>query len=209
MLELLTLALGTLISEEVACVTAGLLVASGRHSFFAVTVACISGIYAGDLLYYGMGRLFGMPLIARLGTRWERQVRQAMEWFEKHGTTAVLTARFLPGTRVPAYFAAGAMGMSFARFSTYFLIAAIIWTPILVGSVVFLGVSLESFGWKVQVGAALLFMFLIRMILTLKDRRGRRKMAVRFARLRRRLSGRVPARVRARSRALPQPALSE
>ncbi len=211
MLELLTLALGTLISEDLVCVTAGLLVASGRHSFLSVTVACIVGIYAGDLLYYGAGRILGMPLISRLGTRWERPVRKAMDWFEKHGTTAVLTARFLPGARVPAYVAAGALGMSFARFSLYFLIAAIIWTPILIGMVAFLGVSLESFGWKVQAGAAIGFMVLIRTILTLKDRRGRRKMAVRFARLRRRISGRAPARVRgrARSRALPQPAMSE
>ncbi|HJQ35696.1 MAG TPA: DedA family protein [Thermoanaerobaculia bacterium] len=190
MLELITLALGTLISEEVACVTAGLLVASGRHSFFAVTVACISGIYAGDLLYYGLGRLLGMPLISRLGKRWEHQVRKAIEWFEKHGTTAVLTARFLPGTRVPAYMAAGAMGMSFARFSTFFLIAAIIWTPILVGSSAFLGVSLQSVGWGAQIGAGIFLVALVRGIMMIRDKRSRRIMAVRWWRLKRRFRSR-------------------
>jgi|ERR1051325_5939738 membrane protein DedA with SNARE-associated domain len=186
MLELLTLALGTLLSEEVACVTAGLLVASGRHSFFAVTVACISGIYAGDLLYYGVGRLLGVGLIARLGRRWEQQVRKAMDWFEKHGTTAVLTARFLPGTRVPAYMAAGALGMSFAVFSTFFLIAAIIWTPILVGSSAFLGVSLRDVGWGAQIGAGILLVLLVRGAMMIRDKRSRRIMAVRWWRLKRR-----------------------
>lgn len=195
MLELLTLALGTLISEDLACVTAGLLIASGRHSFLEATLACIGGIYSGDLLYYGAGRILGMPLIVKISSRWEKPVRKAMDWFEKHGTTAVLTARFLPGARVPAYVAAGALGMSFVRFSIFFLIAAIVWTPILIGSSVFLGVSLRTFGWKAQVGAAILLLLLLRGIALIRDERARRKMAIRWWRLKRRF--------RSRPRALP------
>jgi membrane protein DedA with SNARE-associated domain len=198
MFELITLALGTLISEDVACITAGLLIASGRHSFFAATLACIIGIYAGDLLYYGVGRLIGTQFLNRFGKRWEKQIRKGMDWFEQHGTTAVLTARFLPGMRVPAYAAAGALGMSFVRFSTYFLIAAFIWTPILVGLSAFLGVSLEKYGLGIQIGAAILFFGILHCILLFRDERSRRKMAVRWWRLKRRLrAGRMSADARA------------
>jgi len=183
MLELLTLAAGTIISEEVACITAGLLIASGRQSFMAATLACIAGIYAGDLLYYGLGRLIGTPVLARASKRWSEPVERGKAWFARNGTTAVFTARFLPGTRVPAYMAAGAMGMSFLRFSTFFLIAAFVWTPILVGLSVLLGDSLRSYGWKVQLAAALLMLISMRAITLIKDTEGRQRLVERWRRL--------------------------
>jgi len=186
MLELITLALGTLISEDVACITAGLLIASGRHSFVAATLACIIGIYSGDLIYYGIGRFIGTRMFSRTGHRWEAQIRKGMKWFEHHGTATVLTARFLPGARVPAYMAAGALGMSFVRFSTFFLIAAFIWTPILIGSSVFLGVSLRSYGLKIQIAAAIFLFIVLNLIAMLRDKRSRRKMGVRWRLLKRR-----------------------
>jgi membrane protein DedA with SNARE-associated domain len=183
MLELLALALGTIISEEVACITAGLLIASGRQSFAAATMACIAGIYAGDLLYYGLGRMIGTPLLARAASRWAEPVQRGKEWFERNGTTAVFTARFLPGTRVPAYMAAGAMGMSFVRFSVFFLIAAFVWTPILVGLSAVLGDSLRAYGWKMQLGAALLMLIAMRSITLIKDTEGRKRLVERWRRL--------------------------
>jgi RimK-like ATP-grasp domain len=45
----------------------------------------------------------------------------------------ILASRFLPGTRLPTYFAAGLLETSFWKFAFYFFLAAAAWTPALVG----------------------------------------------------------------------------
>jgi hypothetical protein len=48
-----------------------------------------------------------------------------------------ILSRFLTGLRLPTYLAAGMFHTSFAKFALYFLLAAAIWTPIVVGSAAF------------------------------------------------------------------------
>jgi membrane protein DedA with SNARE-associated domain len=45
----------------------------------------------------------------------------------------IAVSRFIPGMRLPTYFAAGLLNTKLFRFSIYFLLAAIVWTPLLVG----------------------------------------------------------------------------
>lgn len=45
----------------------------------------------------------------------------------------ILASRFVPGMRLPTYFAAGLLHTSFWRFTLYFSLAAAVWTPLLVG----------------------------------------------------------------------------
>lgn len=68
---LLGLAAGTLLSEDLATIGAGLLAAEGRLAFAAATFACLAGIFAGDLGLYALGRSAGRTralqrLLARL-----------------------------------------------------------------------------------------------------------------------------------------------
>lgn len=55
----------------------------------------------------------------------------------------VLASRFLPGTRLPTYLAAGILHASFWRFALYSAIAVGLWTPLLVGLSAAFG---EAFG---------------------------------------------------------------
>jgi len=183
MIELLTLALATLVSEDLACISAGLLVASGRLEFVPATLACAIGIYAGDLLLYAIGRAAGGPVVDRLRRRWEEPIRRGTQWFERHGAAAVFLARFVPGTRLPTYLAAGALGMSAARFSLYFLAAVLVWTPLLVGSTAFLGRSLHSFGLGMQIAAALGVIAIARLVASIRNERQRRLLVSRWRRL--------------------------
>jgi hypothetical protein len=51
----------------------------------------------------------------------------------------VLLSRFTPGLRLPTYFAAGLLPTRAEAFAGFFLLAAAVWTPMLVGSTVLLG----------------------------------------------------------------------
>jgi membrane protein DedA with SNARE-associated domain/pimeloyl-ACP methyl ester carboxylesterase len=133
---LLLIALGTLVSEDLSCVTAGLLVANGRLEFLPAAAACALGIYVGDLLLYLAGRWIGRPALRRAPLRWmisPERVEISSRWFRRRGPVVILLSRFLPGTRLATYFGAGMLHTRFLWFSFYFLIAVLLWTPLLVG----------------------------------------------------------------------------
>ncbi len=133
---LLLLALGTLVSEDLACIAAGLLVADGRLGFFAAAAACFVGIFVGDLLLFLAGRWFGRPALRRRPLRWfvgEDAVARASRWFARRGLAVIFISRLTPGLRLPTYVAAGILRTSIVSFSLFFALAGIVWVPLLVG----------------------------------------------------------------------------
>ena len=54
-LAMLLLSAGTLVSEDLACITAGLLPAGGKLALPQGIMACALGIWLGDLGLYGLG----------------------------------------------------------------------------------------------------------------------------------------------------------
>lgn len=133
---LVMIILATLVSEDLACIGAGLLAARGILGFWPATLAALVGIVVGDMLLYLVGRAVGRPALRYAPFRWilsEDQLERSTKWFQVKGPSIILASRFLPGSRLPTYFTAGVLGAGFWMFSAYFLIAAILWTPILVG----------------------------------------------------------------------------
>ena len=131
---------GTFISEDAACLLAGTAAASGQISFDLALAACFLGIFAGDILLYAVGRVVGPKIFQ---TRFVNHfisagaVSRASVWLDKNGAMAVFLSRFVTGLRLPTYLLSGALRTSFPKFATYFLLAAAIWTPILVGATAF------------------------------------------------------------------------
>jgi pimeloyl-ACP methyl ester carboxylesterase/membrane protein DedA with SNARE-associated domain len=135
LVAVLLLALSTAVSEDLACIGAGLLVAEGRLGFAAAVFGCFAGIFIGDLLIFAAGRVFGRPAVRRAPLRWwlsERAIAESSAWFTRRGGAVVVLSRFLPGTRVPTYFSAGVLRVSSWRFTLFLLAAVAIWTPLLV-----------------------------------------------------------------------------
>src|SRR5687767_9816769 len=140
--SLVALALGTLVSEDLTTIGAGLLVARGEMDPAAAVLACVAGIYAGDLGLWAIGRVAGPRVLG-----WKRVApvltqsgaQQFSAWLSRHMAAAVLASRFAPGTRLPLYLAAGASGTSFKRFAVWSLLAVGIWTPAVVALSAFLG----------------------------------------------------------------------
>ena len=118
---LLGLAASTLLSEDAACVAAGLLVQQGRISPVEGVAACAAGIYLGDAALWLVGRSMRV---------WGRAV--ALPTRAVDAPAALLASRFIPGTRLPLYLAAGAFGTRPRSFFLWTFVAVLMWTPLIV-----------------------------------------------------------------------------
>jgi len=178
------LALATLVSEDLTCIWAGLLVAQDRMTFVAAAAACFVGIFIGDVLLFLVGKWLGRPALRRAPMKWivsEESVLQAQRWFERRGVAVIFLSRFVPGLRLSTYFTAGAVGTSLGAFALYFALAGSIWTPALVGLAAWLGERMLGAIHVFEDYAALGFLTLVAVVLLLKrivlpafTRRGRR-----------------------------------
>jgi pimeloyl-ACP methyl ester carboxylesterase/membrane protein DedA with SNARE-associated domain len=180
---LVLISVATLVSEDVATISAGLMVARGSITFLQGTGAALVGIFIGDLLLFLAGRYLGAPALARAPLRWfirPAEVERSRVWFRHKGPLLVLVSRFVPGSRLPTYVAAGALRMPFPVFAFWFLLASIVWTPTLVALSVAFGTELNRLlgpdappVWPWLLGV-LAFVVLIRLVLRLATWRGRR-----------------------------------
>jgi membrane protein DedA with SNARE-associated domain len=144
---LLGLAAGTLVSEDLTTIGAGLLARDGLVSLVPAIAACTAGVYAGDLGLWLLGRVGGRRV---LGWGWvARRVAPVMvaslgERLDDRLGAAVLASRFLPGSRLPMYLALGISGRRPLAFAAWSLVAVLIWTPLLVILTAAYGSSLTS-----------------------------------------------------------------
>jgi membrane protein DedA with SNARE-associated domain len=141
-MSLIAIILATFISEDLACIAVGLLIYKGQLDPFVGLAGCYFGIFLGDLGLWLIGRGVGGRAL-----RWKWVQRVLPEdklihwerWFDRRGWLAVLAARCVPGTRLPVYLAAGALGRRAWRFVLWAALAGLIWTPLLVGFVALAG----------------------------------------------------------------------
>lgn len=181
---LVMIVLATLVSEDLACIGAGLLAARGILGFWPATLAALIGIVVGDMLLYLVGRAFGRPALRYAPFRWilsEDQLERSSQWFQVKGPSIILASRFLPGSRLPTYFSAGVLGAGFWMFSVYFLVAAILWTPILVGLAQLVGHQLlvyfvvyKKYALLMLLGIVVGLRMFVKLVIPLFSFRGRR-----------------------------------
>ncbi len=194
-LTLIGIALATLLSEDLSCIAAGLLAARGWIGYPEAVAAAFAGIVIGDLLLFLLGRLMGYRVTQHRLTRRlapAAALERARRWFDRRGAAAVLVSRFIPGTRLPTYVAAGISGASAPLFLFWFLLAAALWTPLLVGAAMLAGEQLlaayETWSWAALPSLLLLLALLHLLFRTLPQlvtQKGRRLLAVRLLRLKR------------------------
>lgn len=180
----LLLAAATLITEDLTCIAAGVMAAQGRLDFTLGALACFLGIFIGDLLLFLAGRWLGRAALKRAPVKWfvsAAAVERSSEWFQHQGAKVIFVSRFLPGARLPTYFAAGALNTSFWKFALYFAIACAVWTPLLVGLSMLLGKELiesamfagQGLLLKAAVAAVLIYA-LVKLLVRLSTWKGRR-----------------------------------
>jgi membrane protein DedA with SNARE-associated domain len=135
MLTFLSLMFGTLVSEDLACITAGLLIRRGAIGVASAIAACVLGIFVGDVGLWGLGRVFGRVALtwSWIGNSLESpRVRQVRDWLDHRAGQAIVASRFFPGTRLPLYVVAGFIGLPGRTFAAWALLGTVVWTPALV-----------------------------------------------------------------------------
>lgn len=189
------LVLASLISEDLALISGGILAAHGQLSFGQAVGAGFVGILGGDLLLYAAGRTVARGLLRRAPLRWlvsERSLARGKEWFTQHkGLGALLGSRFVPGLRLPTFVAAGALRAPFPKVFGLLSLAAALWVPLLVGLSMKVGERLrplleryerQALPWLA--GLVLLLWLLLSWLLPLFSWEGRRRLRGRWLRLR-------------------------
>jgi membrane protein DedA with SNARE-associated domain len=131
----LALLVGTFVSEDLACITAGVLIQRGEIGLAAGVLGCAAGIFAGDFGLWAIGRVFGRAALswswlARMVT--STRALEVQRSLNRHAAGAIVGSRFLPGTRVPLYLTAGVLRMPGAVFAFWAFVAAILWAPTIV-----------------------------------------------------------------------------
>lgn len=150
--QAMTFALATLIQEDVPTLAAAALAAAGQLPWLVAYLGCFFGIWAGDALLYGVARILGRPV---LEGRWARRfiapetVARSEAWFARSGSWLLVTSRFVPGTRLPTYLAAGFLKLPLPRFLCVTGVMVALWTAALFGVGHLLG---EQFGSWVGLG---------------------------------------------------------
>ncbi len=141
------IAAATLISEDLAAISAGVLASQGTIGFPLAVASTGAGILFGDILLFIAGRYLGRPALRLPFVGYfltERALERSSAWLEHRGMAAIFISRFVIGLRLPLYFAAGVLQTSFVKFTAYFLLAVAVWTPLLVGASYYLGGQVVS-----------------------------------------------------------------
>lgn len=189
----LAIVLATFVSEDLTCVAAGLLAARGDLPAAQAIGAAGLGIWLGDLGLYWAGHALGRPALKRAPIAWivhDEDVLQSANWFARRGPVVILLGRFVPGTRLPTYFASGLLGVGFGRFALWALLAVLLWAPLLGGAALVLGRGMlpwieryERLALPILLGAGVLLWLLVKLVLPAFTWRGRRMIVSRWQRL--------------------------
>lgn len=121
----------TFVLEDVAVLGAALLVVNSMVSLPWAAGSSFAGIWFGDLGLYFLALRFGRPVLQKpwfkrfVGKRLD--LGRSEDWFQSHGTLAIVISRMIPGTRLPTYLAAGLLKIPASRFLIVTAAACLVW----------------------------------------------------------------------------------
>jgi membrane protein DedA with SNARE-associated domain len=128
------------IPSEIVLPFAGFLVSQGRFSFLLVVLAASIGSVTGALILYAMGAGLGEARLRYLIKKFGRFVMiddsdldKSHDWFQRHGTRAILLGRLVPGMRSLISIPAGLVSIPLWQFVLYTFIGSTIWNTTLIG----------------------------------------------------------------------------
>jgi membrane protein DedA with SNARE-associated domain len=123
-----------IVPSEVVLPFAGYLAGRGELSFTLTLVAATIGSTASAYVYYEVGRRLGEErahaAMLRVPLTDENDLARATDWFDRHGTVAVFTGRFVPLVRSLVSLPAGTQGMGRARFGLLTALGSGVWNAL-------------------------------------------------------------------------------
>ncbi len=128
-------ALGLPVPEDLALITAGVLVHLEKAEFWLMLSVCYVGIISGDLIIFRIGWLAGPTLFRQ---RWVKRFMNSKKLhsirvgLEKKTFLTIVIARHLFYLRTATFLVCGSVRMSFVRFLVADAVAALITAPLMV-----------------------------------------------------------------------------
>ena len=119
-------AVGTFLEGETVLLLAGAAASRGHLAMpWVIAVATVAS-FAGDQLFFYLGRAYGAALLQRFPKLGAGTAR-ARVLLERHNTPVILSVRFLYGLRIAGPLAIGMSGVGWWRFFVLNLIGAVVW----------------------------------------------------------------------------------
>jgi membrane protein DedA with SNARE-associated domain len=124
-----------------------------------LALTAFAGSFAGDQLYFTIGRRYGMPLLNRW-PKLEHKIDWAFHYVHNHPVMFILSFRFVYGVRNFAPFVIGIADVPRSRYMALNFIAAMIWAHSFAWGGAWLGKALERWlgdaKWFVLLGVVVL-----------------------------------------------------
>lgn len=164
------------VQEDAAVVSAASVALMGNHSAVLAYCAVLAGLTLSDVWKYWAGRLarkhrWAQAFAAKPG------VMAARDKVLNRLGVAMLTARFVPGTRIPLYVASGFFKAPFLPFFAYMFGSAVLYVSIVFGLFIGLG-AVAGEGVKHLLPFAAVFVVLsVLSASLLRERAARRRLA--------------------------------
>jgi membrane-associated protein len=113
---------------------AGALSATGSLDPLVLFVALSAAAIAGNTANYWIGYAVGPAILKKEKVRWMNReyLERTHKYYERHGASTIVIARFLPIIRTFAPFVAGVGFMNYPRFMAYNVIAGIVWVGVFI-----------------------------------------------------------------------------
>ena len=125
---------------------AGALAGAGKLTFPWVMTIAVVACFAGDLVWYELGRRRGrhaLGLLCRLSLEPDSCVRRTETFFLRHGLWSLVLAKFIPGLSTLAPALAGLFAIRLGPFAVYNGLGAVLWAGSFIGAGYLLGHQLE------------------------------------------------------------------
>ncbi|MFA6355066.1 MAG: VTT domain-containing protein [Candidatus Paceibacterota bacterium] len=141
--------------------TAGILASQGIFNIYYLVIFCIIAAILGDSVGYWSGKKYGRALFERDAGFFfkKKRIKDAEEFYEKHGKYTIIIARFVPIIRTFAPIVAGIGKMHYSTFILYNVFGGIFWVTLMTTLGYFLG-GLISNPDKYIIPIALLIIFI-------------------------------------------------
>ena len=138
------------VPSELVLPLAGYTASQGHYGVVAAIAWATAGSLLGALVLYGLGVAWGKDRICATADRipllGADDVERAIDWFGRHGRSAIFLGRLVPGVRSFISIPAGIDKMPLWQFSLYTTLGSLVWNSALVLAGYELGAQWDRIG---------------------------------------------------------------
>ncbi|GAB2868511.1 DedA family protein [Nocardioides pacificus] len=126
------------VPSEAVLPLAGYTASLGHYGLVSAIAWATAGSLIGALVLYYAGAMLGVRRLETIAERvpllHARDVERSIDWFDRHGRSAVFVGRLVPGVRSLISIPAGVNRMPLLQFAGYTTAGSLLWNAVLIGA---------------------------------------------------------------------------